>query len=96
MQFLETVWQEPHTWHENDALELAERFESQYICLIHCETKLIHYLETNHVNQWDNVPAFLYIGVSKLSCGACHMWIDSFNQLGGRRYYTREFHGKWY
>lgn len=96
MQFLETVWQEPYTWHENDALELAERFELQYMCLIHCETKLIHYLGTDHVNQWDNVPAFSYIGASKLSCGACHMWIDSFNQLGGRRYYTRGSHGKWY
>lgn len=94
---METVWQEPHKWHEKDAEELAKRFERQkYMCLIHCETKLIHYLETSHANQWDNVPAFSYLGVSKLSCSACHMWVNSFSQLGGSQYYTRGSHGKWY
>ena len=45
---------------------------------------------------WDSVPPFSYIGVSKLSCRACQMWIQCYNAQGGREYYTRGSHGKWY
>ncbi|KAG0633589.1 hypothetical protein HOY80DRAFT_857560, partial [Tuber brumale] len=63
---------------------------------VHCECKLIRHLETTNEDQWDNIPPFSYIGVSKLSCSACRIWIRSFNKLGGRQYYTRGSHGKWY
>ena len=46
--------------------------------------------------EWKTVPAFSYIGVSKLSCSACQMWIDGYNKRGGREFYTRGSHGKWY
>ncbi|KAG0632749.1 hypothetical protein HOY80DRAFT_897586, partial [Tuber brumale] len=39
---------------------------------------------------------FSYIGVSKLSCSACRIWIEAFNELSRRRVYTRGLHGKWY
>ncbi|KAG0124159.1 hypothetical protein HOY82DRAFT_618254 [Tuber indicum] len=37
-----------------------------------------------------------YIGVSKLSCSACRVWREAFNELGGPKFYTRGSHGKWY
>ncbi|PUU77574.1 hypothetical protein B9Z19DRAFT_1085909 [Tuber borchii] len=98
-QFLKTIWGEEHRWHKNVAWELAGKkwFAAQkYMCMIHCECKLIHYLETSHASRWDNVARFPYLGVSKLSCGACRIWISSFNELGGRQYYTRGSHDKWY
>jgi len=56
----------------------------------------IQYLKRNQEDARANVPPFNYIGVSKLSCSPCHMWIEAFNELGGRQYYTRGCHGKWY
>ncbi|RPA97098.1 hypothetical protein L873DRAFT_1810143 [Choiromyces venosus 120613-1] len=94
--FLETACQQSYNWQEGDAVELSEKFNSRtYMCAVHSECKLIQYLETTHENQWDNVPPFSYIGVSKLSCSACRIWIESFNKLGGRQFYTRGSHGKW-
>jgi len=45
---------------------------------------------------WKSVPVFSYLGVSKLSCSACQMWIDAYNERGGPKFYTRGSHGKWY
>ena len=45
---------------------------------------------------WGGVPAFSYIGVSKLCCAPCHLWIQSYNDLPGPKFYTRGKHGKWY
>ncbi|PUU81811.1 hypothetical protein B9Z19DRAFT_1062375 [Tuber borchii] len=47
-------------------------------------------------DQWKLVPPFNYIGVSKLSCAACQMWMDGYNKRGGKTFYTRGSHGKWY
>jgi hypothetical protein len=54
------------------------------------------YLHTRQGDAWDHVPAFSYIGVSKLSCSACSIWIEAFNERSGREFYTRGSHGKWY
>lgn len=45
---------------------------------------------------WEMVRAFSYIGVSKLSCAACKIWIEGYNQQEGPNFYTRGCHGKWY
>jgi len=64
-------------------------------CPVHCECRLIQYLKTRRGDQWDRVPPFNYIGVSKLSCGACHIWMEASNEYG-QKFYTRGSHGKWY
>ncbi|KAG0634242.1 hypothetical protein HOY80DRAFT_1099887 [Tuber brumale] len=51
---------------------------------------------TRHGDSWDNVPPFSYIGLSKLSCGACRLWLEAFNKVGQWTFYTRGSHGKWY
>ena len=63
---------------------------------VHCECALIHRLMTKDGSNWDNVLPFNYIGVSKPSCSACYLWIEAFNDQGGRKFYTRGSHGKWY
>jgi len=45
---------------------------------------------------WEMVRAFSYIGISKLSCAACNLWIQGFNLQGGAKYYTKGSHCKWY
>lgn len=47
-------------------------------------------------DKWNTVPAFSYLGVSKLSCSACQMWIDGYNHYTCVRFYTKGSHGKWY
>ncbi|PWW79106.1 hypothetical protein C7212DRAFT_340030 [Tuber magnatum] len=83
--FLEVACHKRYDFHETHAVELAERFGSSK-----------WYLRTRQGNQWDHVPPFSYIGVSKLSCSACRIWIEALNDLSGRKFYTRGSHGKWY
>ncbi|KAF8542398.1 hypothetical protein BDD12DRAFT_825057 [Trichophaea hybrida] len=60
--------------------------------VIHCEVSLILYLDSN-----SDKPTFNYIGVSKLSCKACHLWIDARNECAeGIKRYTGGTHDKWY
>ena len=84
---------------EDDVQQLMEKFSAwggRYWCSAHCECALIQYLATKHGDSWDHVPAFNYIGVSKLSCGACRVWLEAFNEVSLQRFYTRGSHGKWY
>lgn len=81
-------------WGRKQAVELADHFSSSYLCATHCECSLIAHLEAIHTPG--TTPAFSYIGVSKLSCRACMLWITAFNRRGGRQYFTRGTHGKWY
>ena len=46
--------------------------------------------------KWKTVPVFSYIGVSKLSCSPCQIWMDCYNDERKVRFYTRGSHGKWY
>jgi len=46
--------------------------------------------------KWRGVPCFSYIGVSKLSCNPCQIWIAGYNRQQGPEFYTRGTHGKWY
>lgn len=62
--------------------------------VVHCECALVAYF-----HQLSDPPAFNYLGVSKLSCGACNSWIMAYNETLGKaglRYYTAGTHGKWY
>jgi hypothetical protein len=95
--FLKVASGEEGAWQEDDARKLFKKFGSlERECPVHCECGLIQYLQTKHGDSWDNVPAFSYIGVSKLSCSACRVWIEAFNELRGPKFYTRGSHGKWY
>jgi len=86
-----------HRWQKKDAVQLFQKFGLQdRACPVHCECGVIQYLQTKHCDSWDNVSVFGYIGVSKLSCSACRVWIEAFNELGGPKFYTRGSHGKWY
>lgn len=79
-------------WTRKRAADLAGHYDESYLCLTHCECSLIAHLEAAHTKA----PAFSYIGVSKLSCRACMLWIAAFNRRAGRQYFTRGTHGKWY
>ena len=60
--------------------------------VIHCEISLILYLDST-----SDKPTFNYIGVSKLSCKACHLWITAHRKCTkGLKRYTRGSHDKWY
>jgi hypothetical protein len=59
---------------------------------VHYECALISYLHRN-----PSVPAFSYIGVSKLSCKPCHLWLSAYNRhANSGHYYTKGSHDKWY
>jgi len=47
-------------------------------------------------NDWTSVAPFSYIGVSKLNCYPCSLWIKGFNSLETQKFYTKGCHGKWY
>lgn len=60
---------------------------------IHCECALIAMFNTEtHQPLWP----INYIGVSKLSCAPCYLWIQAFNASHAVKNYTRGTHGKWY
>jgi hypothetical protein len=58
---------------------------------VHCECALISYLHRN-----PSLPAFSYIGVSKLSCKPCHLWLSAYNEHANMLYRTKGSHDKWY
>ncbi|KAG0641770.1 hypothetical protein HOY80DRAFT_710529 [Tuber brumale] len=95
--FLEVACHKRYDFQKPRVVELAKTFGSnKWVCPVHCECGLIIYLQTRQSNQWDHVPPFNYIGVSKLSCSACCIWIEAFNERSVRKFYTRGSHGKWY
>lgn len=78
-------------WIKTQAVGLADHFDASNLGVTHCECSLIAHLEATRAKT----PAFSYIGVSKLSCPACILWIRAFNHHAGRRYFTRGTDGKW-
>jgi len=94
--FLEVAANKKLPSQEDDARGLVGDFKGGSWCPTHCECTLIQYIATKHGDSWDNVPAFNYIGVSKLSCGACRVWLEAFNSVGRKKFYTSGSHGKWY
>ncbi|CUS08969.1 unnamed protein product [Tuber aestivum] len=86
-----------HDHGESDSRLLFENFhETNHLCPVHCESKVIQHLEAKHGNQWDIVAPGSYIAVSKPTCAACKIWIEAFNRLGGRQFHIRgSDDGKW-
>lgn len=60
---------------------------------VHCECSLMVNLD-ERMKQAD--PPVNYIGVSKLSCAACHAWIQGYNSIHTIKFYTQGTHGRWY
>lgn len=72
--------------------EVADRaMENGKATTIHCECAVVAFLQ-----RYAPYLAFSYIGVSKLSCKACHYWMKAFNDNMGTTFRTRGTHDKWY
>jgi hypothetical protein len=65
---------------------------------IHCECALIHHFNKPDKRDTTGIPPVGYLGVSKLSCSACKIFIDVWNQTNTRsqNFLTRGSHGKCY
>ncbi len=60
---------------------------------IYCECALVSYLH----RHYDDIPAFSYVGVSKLSCRPCSLWLQALSRSRGcQTFQTRGSHGKCY
>lgn len=79
--------------------------------VVHCECSLVAYLEgirktirdeqdekTKEQMKQNEPEPFNYLGVSKLSCGACHAWLMAFNSTtkNDLKYHTAGTHSMWY
>jgi hypothetical protein len=60
---------------------------------VHCECALVSYI---HRHRDASYPVFSYIGVSKLSCKPCQLWLSAYNLHSNTRYCTKGSHDKWY
>ena len=58
---------------------------------MHCECAVIA-----HLYQYTTVPAFSYVGVSRLACKPCYYWIKAFNETMSTKFSIRGSHDKWY
>ena len=62
--------------------------------LVHCECRLIcHYIQ--EIREGKERP-YSYVGVSKLSCRACYLFISSVNQVMDCNWLTKGCHHKFY
>lgn len=61
---------------------------------VHSECALVAHFERHRGHGAP--PPFSYIGVSKLCCMPCHLWLQALSERTGRNYYMRGSHGKWY
>ena len=59
--------------------------------MVHCECAVIA-----HLHQYPTVPAFSYVGVSRLACKPCYYWIKAFNETMSTKFSIRGSHDKWY
>lgn len=74
-------------------LELHPDQPVPFQAFVHCECALI---ADFNLDVHPDLEPFRYIGVSKLSCAACNLWINAFNMTHHAQYHTRGTHGKWY
>ena len=95
LSVLQRVSNKPYDSQSEMAIKLAKDV-SPGVFHVHCECALIHHLQANDGTSWDAVPSFNYIGVSKLSCSACHLWVEAFNDQNRREFFTRGSCGKFY
>lgn len=57
----------------------------------HCECLLVAYLLRR-----GSIPPVSHIGVSKLSCKACFLWLQAVREVTGCKFDTQGCHDKWY
>ncbi|QSS53424.1 hypothetical protein I7I53_00681 [Histoplasma capsulatum var. duboisii H88] len=62
----------------------------------HCEIKLLLLIAASESENPSLAKAYSYLGVSKLSCHGCHLFIEAYNRIHGTRFMTRGTHGKSY
>ncbi|KAF8459192.1 hypothetical protein BDZ91DRAFT_742433 [Kalaharituber pfeilii] len=60
---------------------------------IHCEISLLFHYDNR---PKDSTPPFSYLGVSKLSCAACSLLIQSYNATRKTNFAVKGTHGKFY
>lgn len=58
---------------------------------VHCECAVIA-----HLYQYTTVPAYPYVGVSRLVCKPCYYWIKAFNKTMSTKFSIRGSHDNWY
>lgn len=64
---------------------------------VHSECALVAHYDHQRTSKTNYTPAFAYLGVSKLSCKPCHLWLSAYNERPGvPKFYTRGSHGSWY
>ena len=56
---------------------------------VYCKCKLIQFLICRHNTQWENVPSFNYIEISKPGCSRCQIWMQSCNQVSDQLFYIK-------
>jgi len=61
---------------------------------VHCECALVHYFNEPTVVS-DEIPPINFLGVSKLPCNACTMFIEASNRNRKRKFYIGGCRGKW-
>lgn len=61
-------------------------------CPIHCEDTLVQH---KHPHS-SPMPLYTYIGVSKLSCPLCHLFLQEFGKETGKMFKTKGTHSKIY
>lgn len=64
---------------------------------VHSECAIVAHYDRLRSTTRHYTPAFSYIGVSKLSCKPCHLWLSAYNARPDMpKFYTRGSHGRWH
>jgi hypothetical protein len=70
-----------------------ERHNLKVTNVVHCECKLVlYFLEQSS----DQPRPYSYIGVSKLSCRGCDIFLAAVNKVFNKNFFTKGCHQKWY
>lgn len=78
---------------ENEAKEqrMLSNALAQGRLVKHCECLLVAYLLSR-----DSSTLLPYIGLSKLSCKACLLWLEAVGEVTNCKFFTKGSHDKWY
>ncbi len=71
--------------------EIFRKTAAQGKGIQHCECLLVANLICR-----GSFPSVSYIGVSKLSCKACFLWLQAVGEVTGCKFHTQGCHDKWY
>ena len=71
--------------------EIFRKAAAQGKGIQHCECLLV--ADLIHRGSF---PPVSYIGVSKLSCKACFLWLQAVGEVTGCKFHTKGCHDKWY